>query len=120
MADHGVAADAQVDEVRWKEKRVSGRKSGFTAAVHFEDAQHQRVDASLSISKDVADSLRNDQAPMLKVKYLPEDPKQVVLADHKDGSGFMYGAGTVAILIGVGIFLWRRRSAAQLGLGVKA
>jgi len=48
----------------------------------------------------------------VKIKYLPEAPNTVILADAADDSGFMMIVGGVMALVGVGIFVFRRRKKA--------
>ncbi|UXI68048.1 DUF3592 domain-containing protein [Tahibacter amnicola] len=109
MDDHGKTAEAVVESVEWKRKRGSDRS--FTVNVQFETEDKQRITKNnLSVSTELGKQLRDggDNATV-QVKYLPEDPHTVIMADHKDNSGFMYGAGAVAFLVGVGILVYRLR-----------
>jgi len=112
IADHGKVAEATVDSVSWKEK-MGGREKGFKIDVHFmpENAK-DAVKATLSISKSEGQRFRDTDADTVKIKYLPEAPNTVILADAADDSGFMMIVGGVMALVGVGIFVFRRRKKA--------
>ncbi|WP_018607899.1 DUF3592 domain-containing protein [Uliginosibacterium gangwonense] len=110
IADHGKAVSAQIESIEWKEKGLSKKESGFKATIQFETEDKQQISTTVTVSKDVGQKIRdNDELTELPIKYLPEDPNKVVLADHEDDSGFMFAAGAVLILIGVGIFIYRRK-----------
>lgn len=114
LADHGKNAKADVVEVEWKEKGVTKREKNFHAKVHFLTEDKQDINATISISKELGQQLRDGQAqPALDIRYLPEDPTHARLASETDGSGFLFGLGGVLAAAGVGIFFWRRRKAAQ-------
>ena len=114
IADHGKQVTAQVVAVHWKEKGISKREKGFQAEIEFQTEDKKEVKTRISVSKELGQQMRDDkEQPVLEIKYLPEDPSKVVLADHKDGSTFMYGAGALLMLVGGGIFVYRRRKAAQ-------
>jgi hypothetical protein len=110
LADHGVPVDAQVEEVTWQKKRGSERN--FKAKVSFSTADGRAVHEQVSVPTSLGQQLRDapDDKPItLAVKYLPEDPTTVELADHKDESGFMYGVGGVMLAAGAGLLFWRLR-----------
>lgn len=110
MADHGKSAKAEVLAVHWKEKGVSKREKGFQAEIRYQTEDKREITTLLSVSSELGQQLRDDKGqPALAVKYLPENPEKVVLADSTDGSGFMYGAGALMVAIGAGIFFYRRR-----------
>jgi len=110
MADHGKLAKAEVLSVHWKEKGVSKREKGFQAEIHYQTEDRREITTMLSVSTELGQQLRDDKGqPQLDVKYLPENPEKVVLAGSTDGSGFMYGAGALMMVIGAGIFAYRRR-----------
>ena len=111
IADHGKTVEATLDQVTWKEKAVSGREKGFKLEVHFETEAKQPVKTTISVSKDVGQRYRDGNGDKVQVKYLPESPNTVILADAKDESGVMMAAGGALALIGVGIFVYRRRKA---------
>ena len=114
IADHGKQVTAQVVAVHWQEKGVSKREKGFQAEIEFQTEDKREIKTRVSVSKDLGQQMRDSkEQPVLEVKYLPETPETVVLADHKDGSTFMYGAGALLIVVGAGIFVYRRRKAAQ-------
>lgn len=115
ISDHGKTVEATVDKVTWKEKAVSGREKGFKIEVHFETESKQAVQATLSVSKAEGQRFRDTDASSVKIKYLPEAPSTVILADAKDDSSFMMGAGVVLALVGVGIFVYRRKKKAAEG-----
>lgn len=110
LADHGVTVEAQVSEVTWSTKR--GRERNFHAKITFATPDGQSVSDSVSLSNDQGKALRDqpdDKPAVLSVKYLPEDPHTVTLADHKDESGLFYGIGAVMLLIGLGMLVYRLR-----------
>lgn len=110
IADHGKAVSAQIESIEWKEKGLSKKESGFKATIVFETEDKQQISTTVTVSKDMGKQIRdNDDVTELPIKYLPEDPHTVVLADHEDGSGFMLVAGAALILLGVGIFIYRRK-----------
>lgn len=112
IADHGKTAVADVVSVEWKEKGVSKREKGFHANIHYQTEDQHDVTTKISVSNELGKQLRDDQGqPQLPIKYLPENPDKVVLADHRDNSSFMFGAGAVMIVVGAGIFIYRRRQA---------
>lgn len=90
---------------------MSGREKGFKLEVHFETETKQPVKAALSVSKDVGQRFRDGNDNKVMVKYLPESPNTVILANAKDDSGIMMAAGGALAVIGVGIFVYRRRKA---------
>lgn len=109
LKDHGKEAVAQVDQVQWKEKRLSGTEKNFKVDVHFETEAHDTVQAKLSVDKALGQRLRDGTAePTIKVRYLPEDPHTVYLADAGDSSGGMYAIG--AVMFAVGAFMLYRRT----------
>lgn len=110
LADHGVAVEAKVTEVTWSTKR--GRERNFRASISFATPDGQTVTDSVSLGNDQGKALRDqpdDQPAVLSVKYLPEDPHTVTLANHKDESGLFYGIGAVMLLIGLGMLVYRLR-----------
>lgn len=112
MADHGKTAMAEIDQVRWKEKKLTGSEKNFKIDVHFVDEAKHTVNASLSVPKDVGQKLRDGSDDKIELRYLPESPTTVMLPGQGDSSTEMYGIGAVLAVAGVGILLWRRRSAA--------
>lgn len=114
LADHGVATEAAVTEVTWKTKRGSERN--FHAKITFVTADNRTINEDVSLPTDLGKQLRDapeDKPVTLPVKYLPEDPSTVTLADHKDGSGFMYGVGALMLLAGIGMLVWRLRAKSE-------
>ncbi len=110
LTDHGVVAEAQVTEVTWSTKR--GRERNFHAKITFATPDGKSVSDSVSVSNDQGKALRDqpdDKPAVLSVKYLPEDPHTVTLADHKDESGLFYGIGGVMLLVGLGMLVFRLR-----------
>lgn len=110
LADHGVATEAAVTEVTWKTKRGSERN--FHAKITFVTADNRTINEDVSLPTDLGKQLRDapeDKPVTLPVRYLPEDPSTVTLADHKDESGFMYGVGALMLLAGIGMLVWRLR-----------
>ena len=111
LADHGKTAHAIVDQVQWKEKRLSGSEKNFKLDVHFETEDKQTIATKLSVPKDMGQRFRDSADNTIDVKYLPEHPSTVVLANASDDSMVMLGGGALAILAGVGLFLYRRKKA---------
>ena len=114
LADHGVTAEAAVTEVTWKTKRGSERN--FHAKITFVTSDNRTINEDVSLPTDLGKQVRDapeDKPVTLSVKYLPEDPSTVTLADHKDESGFMYGVGALMLLAGIGMLVWmvRKKSA---------
>lgn len=112
LADHGVATQAMVEEVTWKKK--TGIEKNFKAKVVFHADNGQDIHATVGVSKALGQQLRDDAvAPVLEVKYLPENPRKVELADHKDASTPMFLASAAMVLIGGGILVYRRKKKAS-------
>ena len=113
IADHGKTAEATVDSVSWKEKSSGRNEKGFKIDVHFETEKKEPVKATLSVSKSEGQRFRDDDnANTVQVKYLPESPSTVILAGATDESGFMMIVGGIMAVVGVGIFVFRRRKKA--------
>jgi len=112
IADHGKAVSAKIESIEWKEKGLSKKESGFKASIVFETEDKQQISTTVTVSKDMGKQIRdNDEVTELPIKYLPENPHTVVLADDEDGSGFMFVVGAALILLGVGMFIYRRKKA---------
>ncbi|MFZ2269851.1 MAG: DUF3592 domain-containing protein [Azonexus sp.] len=110
MADHGKVAKAEVLSVHWKEKGISKREKGFQAEIHYLTEDKRDITTLISVGNELGQQLRDDKGqPELAIKYLPENPEKVVLANSGDNSSFMFGAGALMVAIGAGIFLYRRR-----------
>lgn len=114
LADHGVITEAAVTEVTWKTKRGSERN--FHAKITFVTTDNRTINEDVSLPTDLGKQVRDapeDKPVTLSVKYLPEDPSTVTLADHKDESGFLYGVGALMLLGGIGMLVWmvRKKSA---------
>ncbi len=110
LSDHGVVTDAVVTEVTWSTKR--SRERNFHAKITFITPDNRTINEDVSVSNDLGQQLRDapeDKASTLSVRYLPEDPSTVALADHKDESAFLYGVGAILLLIGIGILVYRLR-----------
>lgn len=111
MADHGKTAVAEVDQVRWKEKKLTGNEKNFKVDVHFVDEAKQTINATVSVPKDLGQKLRDGTDNKIELRYLPESPTTVMLPGQGDSSTEMYGIGAALAVAGVGILLWRRRGA---------
>ncbi|MBL8300416.1 MAG: hypothetical protein JNN30_18930 [Rhodanobacteraceae bacterium] len=114
LADHGVVTDALVTEVTWSTKR--GRDRNFHAKVTFVTPDKRTVNDDVSVPDELGKQLRDapdDKPTTVSVRYLPEDPSTVALADHKDESTFLYGIGAVMLLAGIGMLVYRLRKPAQ-------
>jgi len=112
LAEHGQVAEAHVDRVTWKEKRISGREKGFKIQVRFETADKRTVESTLSVPKEMGQQFRDTDIDTVKVKYLPEAPQTVELADAPDDdSALMMGLSALAVVGGVGLFVYRRKQA---------
>ena len=111
MADHGKTATAEIDQVRWKEKKLTGNEKNFKIDVHFVDEAKQTINTSLSVPKDVGQKLRDGNDSKIELRYLPESPTTVMLPGQGDSSPAMYGIGAALAVAGVGILWWRRRRA---------
>lgn len=121
LVDHGVVTNAVVSEVTWSSKRGSDRN--FRAKVSFATPDNRTVDASLSLPTTLGKELRDapsDKPSIVSVRYLPEDTATVALADHKDESTFHYGIGTVMLLAGIGMLVWRLRKKPDEAAGAQA
>lgn len=117
LADHGVVTNAAVTQVTWSTKR--GNDRNFKAAIAFTTADGKDATGTVSLSNDQGKALRDqpeDKPSTLSVRYLPEDPSTVALADHKDESTFYYGAGVLMFLVGIGILVYRLRKKPQAEL----
>lgn len=113
IADHGKTTKAQVESIEWKEKGWTKREKNFKAIISFETEDKTSVTTTVSLDKALGQAIRDDKAEsVIEVKYLPENPQKVVMADHEDSSMMMYAIGAAMILIGVGVFIYRRRKGA--------
>ena len=114
LADHGVVTNAAVTQVTWSTKR--GNDRNFKAAITFVTADGKEASGTVSLSNTQGKELRDqpeDKLSTLSVRYLPEDPSTVALADHKDESTFFYGVGAIMLLVGIGILVYRLRKKPQ-------
>lgn len=114
LADHGVVTDALVTEVTWSTKR--GRDRNFHAKITFVTPDNRTINEDVSVSNELGAQLRDapeDKPATVSVRYLPEDTSTVALADHKDESGFLYGAGAIMLLIGISVLIYRLRKPAE-------
>lgn len=109
LADHGVTVEATVIDVTNSTKR--GRERNFHARISYAMADGSIVRDDVSVGNEQGKALRDALAsePKLSVRYLPEDPTTVELADHKDESGFFYGVGALMLLVGIGMLVYRLR-----------
>jgi Protein of unknown function (DUF3592) len=112
LNNHGIVTMAMVTTVHWKKKGFS--ESDYTADLQFvtEDKQNISV-GGLSIPTSVGKQFRDSKGGMLKLRYLPEDPQKVDLADYPDSPGETKIFGVVLALIGVGVMWWRRHKTAE-------
>ncbi|TDR41266.1 uncharacterized protein DUF3592 [Tahibacter aquaticus] len=109
LADHGVTVEATVIDVTNSTKR--GRERNFHAKISYTTADGSIVRDDVSVGTEQGKALRDALAsePKLSVRYLPEDPTTVALADHKDESNFFYGIGALMLLVGIGMLVYRLR-----------
>lgn len=113
IAEHGKTATAQIEDIEWKEKGLSKREKNFKATISFETENKTQVTTKISLDKELGQAIRDEKVePTIQIKYLPENPQKVVTANHKDNSRIMYIAGALMILVGIGIFIYRRRKSA--------
>jgi hypothetical protein len=92
---------AAVERVEWSKKH--GIERGFKADVAFKAEDGTDVRGQVSISKEFGQALKDEKTlPVVKVRYLPGEPKVMRAADATDDSQFMLGAGIVMFLIGAG------------------
>lgn len=110
LTDHGKTTEAVVERVTWK-KKTTGLEKDFKIDVEFETENKQSVKKTLNISDSEGRRIRDTNVNTVKVKYLPESPSTAIVANAADDSTVMMGFGGILAVVGVGIFLFRRRKA---------
>jgi hypothetical protein len=95
-----------VESVEWSKKH--GVERGFKGHVVFkaEDGTEQRGEVSLP--KELGQALKDGKGePLVKLRYLPSDPKVVRTADATDDSQVMLWVGVALFVVGA-FLLWRK------------
>ncbi len=111
LTDHGKTTEAVISQVTWK-KKTTGLERDFKIDVEYEIENKQSVKQTLKVSDSEGRRIRDTNVTTVKVKYLPESPSTAMVANASDDSAFMMGAGGIVAVVGVGVFLFRRRKAA--------
>ena len=111
IADHGKAAEATVHSVSWKGKSWGLQKT-FEIDIQFETEGKQTVKRRLRLDRPEAQRLRDSGANTVQIKYLPESPSTVLLANATDESGLMMITGSLtALCVGIAVFRRRKKAA---------
>ncbi|WP_457420064.1 hypothetical protein [Roseateles sp. P5_E7] len=97
---------AAVESVEWRKK--SGSERGFKGHVVFKAEDGTEVRGEVSLPKALGQALKDGQgAPIVKLRYLPSDPKVMRMADATDDSQLMLWVGVVLFVVGA-FLLWRK------------
>jgi hypothetical protein len=100
---------AAVEKIEWRKKR-SGSESGFRGHIVFKTEAGNLVNAEIGLSQQQGQSIKDGTSePMVKVRYLPNEPSVVRLADMQDNTSETRWMGAVMFLIGLGLLWWRWR-----------
>ena len=100
---------AAVESVEWRKKHGSER--GFKGHVVFKAEDGTEVRGEVSLPKEMGQALKDGQgAPVVKLRYLPSDPKVMRMADATDDSQLMLWVGVVLFAVGA-FLLWRKLKA---------
>ncbi len=106
---NGHEALAAVESIEWRKKR-SGSESGFRGHIAFKTESGNVVRAEIGLPQAQGQSIKDGKAePIVKVRYLPNEPSVVRLADEQDNSSETRWIGAVMFLIGLGLLWWRWR-----------
>ena len=109
---NGRETTAVVESIEWRKKR--GSESGFRGHIVFKTDDGNTVRGEIGLPQQLGQSMKDGKAePMVKVRYLPNEPSVVRMADMQDSSSETRWVGAVMFVLGLGLLLWRwRRRAA--------
>lgn len=106
---NGRETTAMVESIEWRKKR-SGSESGFRGHIVFKTESGQAVRAEIGLPQQQGQSMKDGKTePLVKVRYLPNEPNVVRLADLQDNTSETRWIGAVMFLIGLGLLIWRWR-----------
>lgn len=111
---NGREAQAVVERVEWRKKR--GSESGFRGHIAFKTESGALVRAEISLTQSLGQSIKDNKVdPVVTVRYLPNDPSIVRLAEMPNNTSELRWVGGVMFLAGLGLlgWRWRRRSASS-------
>jgi hypothetical protein len=109
---NGREAQAVVQSVEWRKKR--GSESGFRGHVAFKTESGAVVEADIALTQPLGQAIKDGKAePVVTVRYLPNDPSIVRLAELPNNTSELRWVGGVMFLVGLGMlgWRWRKRSA---------
>ncbi|MDR7270535.1 hypothetical protein J2X20_003193 [Pelomonas saccharophila] len=100
---------AVVESIEWRKKR-SGSESGFRGHIVFKTEAGNLVNAEIGLPQQQGQAMKDGKAdPVVKVRYLPNEPNVVRLADMQDNTSETRWIGAVMFLIGLALLIWRWR-----------
>jgi hypothetical protein len=106
---NGRETAATVQSIEWRKKR-SGSESGFRGHIVFKTEAGNLVNAEISLPQQQGQAMKDGKAdPVVKVRYLPNEPSVVRLADMQDNTSETRWIGAVMFLAGLGLLWWRWR-----------
>ena len=104
---------AVVEKIEWRKKR-SGSESGFRGHIVFKTEAGTLINADIGLPQQQGQSIKDGKAdPVVKVRYLPNEPGVVRLADMQDNTSETRWIGAVMFLIGLGLLIWRWRKSSS-------
>ncbi|MEY4564267.1 MAG: hypothetical protein RLZZ618_3544 [Pseudomonadota bacterium] len=112
LLDHGKTTQAAVEKVEWNKKRST--EKDFKVFVKFETETKQPVSTSIKVSNELGKKIRDDNnIQTVAILYLPEKPATAAIAGDTQEFGIQYGLAAALIVGAIGLFFYRRRSAAK-------
>jgi hypothetical protein len=98
--------------LRWKEGRISGSKRDYPVDLKYKTNDGRVISTNLKITDEMAETIRSrGDLKTIQIRYLPEAPEKVFLADDRDtNSGFVMLCGGILLAMGLlaGISSWQR------------
>jgi hypothetical protein len=99
---------AGVESVEWRKKR--GSESGFRGHVVFKTESGAMVRGEISLPQPQGQAIKDGKVdPVVKVRYLPNDPSVVRVADMPDTTHEMRWVGAAMFIAGLALLGWRMR-----------
>ncbi|MGM9481890.1 DUF3592 domain-containing protein [Roseateles sp. NT4] len=100
---------AGVESIEWRKKR--GSESGFRGHIVFKTESGDVVRAEIGLPQQQGQAIKDGKAdPMVKVRYLPNEPGIVRLADMQDSSSETRWFGLGMFVVGLLMLFWRFRN----------